>query len=113
MKKIIAAGLIALLGSFPMLALSADDHAGHGAMHSRTTAESSLSEGTVKKIDKAAGKVTIAHGPLANLNMPAMTMVFRVKEAIWLNQMQPDTRIRFLADTINGSLTIVRFEPVK
>ena len=33
-------------------------------------------DGVVKKIDKAGGKVTVAHGPLTNLNMPAMTMVF-------------------------------------
>ena len=113
MKKFIAASLIVLLGSFPILALSADDHAGHGTMHAKAATESPLSEGTVKKIDKAAGKVTIAHGPLANLNMPAMTMVFRVKDAIWLNQMQPESKIRFLADSINGSLTIIRFEPAK
>ena len=47
-----------------------------------------LADGMVKKIDKAAAKVTIAHGPLKSLGMPPMTMVFRVKDTAWLDQMQ-------------------------
>jgi Cu(I)/Ag(I) efflux system periplasmic protein CusF len=37
-----------------------------------------LSQGTIKKIDKAAGRITIAHGRLENLAMPAITMTFKV-----------------------------------
>ncbi|MDR1708145.1 MAG: copper-binding protein [Candidatus Accumulibacter sp.] len=86
-------------------------HAGHGAISA--PAGDGLVDGTVKKIDKAGGKVTVAHGPLTNLNMPAMTMVFRVKDAAWLDQMKADAKIRFVADSIDGVLTIVRFEAVK
>ncbi len=88
-----------------------DAHTGHGAM--MRTAEGSFVDGVVKKIDKAAGKVTVSHGPLTNLNMPAMTMVFRVKDAGWLDQMQAGAKIRFVADSINGALTIVELEPAK
>jgi Cu/Ag efflux protein CusF len=56
----------------------------------------------------------VAHGPLVNLNMSRpMTMVFRVKDLSWLDQMQVDGRIRFVADSIGGILTIVHFEMVK
>ena len=72
-----------------------------------------MSEGIVRKVDKASGKVTIAHGPLSNLKMPAMTMGFRVKDAAWLDRMPVDSTIRFQADSINGVLTIVRFESAK
>ena len=34
-------------------------------------------EGEVRKVDKAAGKITVKHGPIANLDMPGMTMVLR------------------------------------
>lgn len=88
-----------------------DAHAGHGAMTS--SAEGGMVDGVVKKIDKAAGKVTVSHGPLTNLNMPAMTMVFRVKDAAWLDQLKPEAKIRFVADSINGALTIVELEPAK
>ena len=55
-----------------------------------------MSEGIVRKVDKASGKVTIAHGPLSNLKMPAMTMVFRVKDAAWLDRMASRHRARVL-----------------
>jgi Cu(I)/Ag(I) efflux system protein CusF len=111
-----AAALITLFGLLPLTAFAASEHMGHGGHNHATmpsTAESQLIDGVVKKIDKTAGKVTVTHGPLTNLNMPAMTMVFRVKEAVWLEQMQSGGKIRFIADSINNTLTIVRFENVK
>ena len=114
MKNAQALSLAALFTVLPLAAQAAgekDAHAGHGAMHS--TQEGGMVDGVVKKIDKAAGKVTVAHGPLTNLNMPAMTMVFRVKDAAWLDRMQPDGKIRFVADSVGGTLTIVRFEAEK
>jgi len=111
-----ATALIALLGLFPLASRAANEHMGHGSHNSgviQSASASQLVDGVVKKIDKTAGKVTVTHGPLTNLNMPAMTMVFRVKEAVWLEQMQSGGKIRFIADSINNTLTIVRFENVK
>ena len=111
---------LAIVAAFSSPAFSAGEHDGHGAMapakkmQSPAPAEARLVEGLVKKIDKAAGKVTLAHGPLANLGMDmAMTMAFRVKDAAWLDQMKVGDKIRFLADDVNGVLTVVRFEPAK
>jgi Cu(I)/Ag(I) efflux system periplasmic protein CusF len=36
-----------------------------------------LVSGTVENVDSAQGKITIDHGAIPNLNMDAMTMVFR------------------------------------
>jgi len=72
-----------------------------------------LSEGVVKKVDKAQGKLTIKHGPLENLGMPGMTMVFRVRDAAWLDQLKPGDNIRFLAEQVNGALTVTSLEVVK
>jgi Cu/Ag efflux protein CusF len=112
---IVTAALAILFSPLPAttpFAGSQDEHAAHSTQGT-TASESSLSEGTVRKVDKAAGKVTVAHGPLTNLKMPAMTMVFRVKDAAWLDRMPVDGKIRFQADSINGVLTIVRFESAK
>ena len=38
-----------------------------------------LSEGEIRKIDQAAGKITLAHGEIKSIDMPPMTMVFTVK----------------------------------
>ncbi len=112
MKNLFAALFLASTLLMPVAAYPADKHAGH-AMTASKAADSSMSDGTIKKVDKAAGKVTIAHGPLANLNMPAMTMVFRVKEAAWLDQMKAGDKVRFLSEEVNGALTLVRFEAAK
>ena len=107
--------LATVLGTvFSIPAIAADEHADHTAMHGEKSGVSAqMTDGLVKKVDKSAGKVTIAHGPLLNLNMPAMTMAFRVKDAAWLDQMQLGAKIRFLADDVNGSLTVIRFEAAK
>lgn len=75
-----------------------------------TPATSPMSEGEVKKIDKASGKITIKHGPLANLGMPGMTMVFRVKNPAMLEQVKSGDKIRFNAEKMNGALTVVAIE---
>ena len=114
MKALITASLIAFSTLGAVSAQAASDHAGHAmASPSAASAEMQMIDAQVKKVDKAAGKVTLSHGPLTNLNMPAMTMVFRVKEAAWMDQMRTDGKIRFTADSINGTLTIVRFEAAK
>jgi len=75
-----------------------------------TPATSSMTEGEIKKIDKATGKITILHGPLANLDMPGMTMVFRVKNPAMLDHVKSGDKIRFNAEKINGALTVVAIE---
>ena len=71
-----------------------------------------MTEGLVKKVDKTAGKVTVSHGPLPN-GMPAMTMVFRLKEATWIDQIKEGGKIRFVAEQINGVMTLVKYEALK
>ncbi|HEY9038146.1 MAG TPA: copper-binding protein [Roseovarius sp.] len=63
--------------------------------------------GTIKKIDAKAGKVTIIHGPLVALDMPAMTMVFRADEAT-IASMSEGQEIEFVADRVNGKLTVTQ-----
>lgn len=50
--------------------------------------KSSMSHGEVKKVDTAAGKLTIKHGPLENLDMEAMTMVFKVRGPAMLSELR-------------------------
>lgn len=71
----------------------------------------SMSEGEVRKVDTAAGKVTLRHGTLQNIDMPPMTMVFRVKDPAWLNQVKVGDKVRFVAERVDGNLTIVALEP--
>lgn len=70
----------------------------------------SLSKGEIKKIDKDAGKITLKHGPLANLDMPAMTMVFKVQSPELLNAVKVGDSVKFRAENIKGALTVTKIE---
>ena len=86
------------------------DHAGHHAAADKgAVAEGAFAEGEVKKVDKSAGKVTLKHGPLAALDMPAMTMVFRVKDPAMLDEVKVGDTIRFKAEKAGGSFTVTEF----
>lgn len=69
-----------------------------------------MSEGEVRKVDKEAGKITLKHGPLVNLDMPPMTMVFRVTDPAMLNQVKPGDKVRFVAGKVAGAFTVLQLE---
>ena len=66
--------------------------------------------GMVKKIDMKAKKVTIIHEELKNLDMPAMTMVFRVADEAMLEMMAEGSEIGFKADRVEGKLTVIELK---
>ena len=74
------------------------------------TAADAMSTGEVRKVDKNRGKMTIKHGPLANLGMDAMTMVFRVQVKAMLDQVKVGDKINFVAEEPNGQLTVTKLE---
>ena len=67
----------------------------------------SYSSGQVKRIDWDQGKVLISHGPIENLGMPSMTMLFRVSERSLLQNLNSGDNVRFKAEKANGTLFIV------
>jgi Cu(I)/Ag(I) efflux system protein CusF len=70
-------------------------------------------DGVIKKIEPAASRITIAHGPIANLEMPPMTMMFKAKDAAMLKPWKAGDKIRFRASEIKGVLTVVSIEAAK
>lgn len=76
-------------------------------------ADSTYAEAEVRKIDKEANKITLKHGPIPNLNMPPMSMVFRAKDPAMLDTVKAGDKIRFKADNIQGTFTIIEIQPVK
>lgn len=102
----------ALLAASPAFA-SNDDAKHHPVADKAAASAGAMSEGEVRKVDKGAGKVTIKHGPLTNLDMPPMTMVFRVKEPAMLDQLKAGDTIRFRAEKIGGNYTVIEVQPAK
>ena len=69
-------------------------------------AQLEYTKGVVKKVNANSGKVTIIHEELKSLNMPAMTMVFRVSDDAMLEQMEPGDNIEFTAERLKGKITV-------
>jgi Cu/Ag efflux protein CusF len=73
-------------------------------------AQASMSHGEVKKVDTAAGKLTIKAGPIENLGMDAMTMMFKVKAPAMLSQVKVGDNIDFAAEEVNGVVTVTKLQ---
>ncbi len=69
-----------------------------------------MTEAEVRKVDKEAAKLTLKHGPIPNLEMGAMTMVFRVKDPAMLDQVKQGDKIKFSAEKIGGQYTVTGIE---
>ena len=63
--------------------------------------------GMIKKLDVKQNKITIKHEELKNLGMPGMTMVFAKGEKVDLTKLKEGQKIQFIADRVNGQLTVV------
>ena len=100
----------ALAGS--AMAQTASEHADHHAAADPVGA-SYRTDGEVRKVDKDAGKLTIKHGAIKNLDMPAMTMVFQAKDRSLLDKVKAGDKIRFRAESENGKLLVTDIETVK
>ncbi len=72
-----------------------------------------MTDGVVRRIDASSGKITLRHGPIVNLDMPGMTMVFRVQSADMLNKVKVGDAVKFHAEQINGALTVTSIQTVK
>lgn len=90
-KLLIATALIGAAFSFPAFAAE-------------------MTSGVVKKIDEKQMKVTIKHEALKNLEMDAMTMVFAVKDPAMLPKLTAGANIKFVADRVNGRLTVTEVQ---
>ena len=64
----------------------------------------------VRKVDLRAGKITLQHGEIPNLEMPPMTMVFRVADASVVGDLKPGDKVRFRAEQVNGAYHVKQIE---
>jgi Cu(I)/Ag(I) efflux system protein CusF len=102
-----------ILASAPFHAVATESHSSHSAAPADTAAATPMSDGEIRKVDKDAGKITIRHGELKNLDMPPMTMVFRVQDPALLDQVEPGDKVKFIAEKIGGRFTVVKLETLQ
>lgn len=89
----------------------------HAAQHAPSTAAAAAAEptndGEVRKVDKAQGKLTLKHGPIQHLEMPGMTMVFKVSDPRLLEGLKPGDKVKFAADNLQGALTVTAIQVLR
>ncbi len=105
--SLIAALLISIASPLPLFA----GEASQSTPAAQSTGQ--LAEGEVRKVDKEAKKLTIRHGPIPNLEMPAMSMVFQVKDPAMLDQVKAGDKIRFQAEKVGAQYTVTHIESEK
>ena len=77
------------------------------------TMATDMTDGEIRKVDKDSKKITIKHAEIKNLDMPAMTMVFQVKDAAMLETLKVGDKIRFKAVSEKGAFVIAEVIPMK
>ena len=80
---------------------------------SAARAEGTAVLGNVTKIDQKQGKITLKHGPIRNLDMEGMTMVFAVGDPAVLKTVKVGDKVKFEADRVNGRITVTKIERAK
>jgi Cu(I)/Ag(I) efflux system periplasmic protein CusF len=86
--------------------------ASSAASTSATAAAKDMTEAEVRKVDKDAKKVTLKHGPIKNLDMPGMTMVFQVRDAALFDKLVVGEKIMFTAEQLQGAFVMTGAEKV-
>ena len=74
-------------------------------------ADTTMTDGEVRKIDRENRKITLRHGDIRNLDMSGMTMVFQVRDPAILDRLKTGDRVRFHAEQVNDTLVITSLEP--
>lgn len=114
-KKISAwlAGAALLAGSSGLAMAASDAPAAPLSATAALGASAKLTLGEVRKIDTEQGKLTIKHGPIENLQMPGMTMVFKAADPALLQKLQVGDKIEFAAEKANGAIVVTTVQAVK
>ena len=107
--------LAATLSTLPFgaFAQSTIDASKTGDILMAQAASGEMTEGEVRKVDKENKKLTLKHGEIKSLDMPSMTMVFRVKDPAMLDKLQVGDKVKFKAENIGGAMTVTAVEPAK
>jgi Cu(I)/Ag(I) efflux system periplasmic protein CusF len=75
--------------------------------------DADMTDGEVRKVDKAQSKITLKHAEIKNLDMPGMTMVFNVKDKAVLDSVQPGDKVKFKAVNEAGKFTVTDLQVVR
>ena len=109
----IALAAAMLVAGSPISAQSMPGHDMKQGMPMAAMPSADMVDGEVRKVDKAAKKITLRHAEMPHLEMPGMTMVFQVKDPAMLDSVKVGDKVRFKALKMGGAFVVVELEPAK
>jgi Cu/Ag efflux protein CusF len=128
-RKVLALAIGSLIAFAPLQQVGAQGMMGgqsqggmdHGSMGQGASGKSGMmmgqpgemTEGEIRKVDKDAGKVTIKHGAIPSMDMPPMTMVYRVKDPAMLGGVKAGDKVKFAAEKLGGAFTVTKIEAAR
>ena len=114
-RFLLLAPLTASVGVLPAFAAPpiTEIAAGAGALPAPSANAEEMTRGEIKKIDLDAGKLTLKHGPIDNLGMPAMTMVFKLSKPVDAANFKVGDSVQFRADNLNGAFVVTEIAAVR
>ena len=77
------------------------------------SASADMANGEVRKVDKENKKITLKHGPIKNLDMPGMTMVFGIKNVAMLDGLKVGDKVNFKAEQTGTVITVTDIQAAK
>ncbi len=75
-------------------------------------AAADFASGEVRKVYPDAGQILLKHGEIKSLDMPPMSMVFKVKDKTLLDRVKVGDKVRFKAAQIGGDYTVTDLQVV-
>lgn len=106
-STLVGLSLLAASGFLALAQAQATAPAAPGAMQMPAGA---MTDGEVRKVDKEGGKLTLKHADIKSLDMPAMTMVFTVKDKAMLDKLKAGDKIKFKAINDAGKFTVTEMQ---
>lgn len=70
-------------------------------------------EAEIRKIDMAQAKITLRHGEIKKLDMPAMTMVFKLKDAKMAEGLAVGDKVSIAVEQIDTHYVVTAIEKKK
>jgi Cu(I)/Ag(I) efflux system periplasmic protein CusF len=73
-------------------------------------AAADYASGEVRKVYPDAGQILLKHGEIKSIDMPPMSMVFKVKDKAMLERVKVGDKVRFKAASIGGENTVTEIQ---
>jgi Cu(I)/Ag(I) efflux system periplasmic protein CusF len=101
---------VALFAAAALPAMAQHNHGAHGAKPMATAAAEDMADGEIRNIDAAKGALLIKHGVIKSINMGAMTMEFKLKDAAMATGLKKGDKVRFAVEMQGQDLIVTKIQ---